>query len=690
MKTNISQPIFGWARRPTREVMVGHLGIGGSNPVRIQSMTTADTMDTAAAVKESLELARAGSEMVRLTAPSLQEARNLAQIRKRLRAEGCDVPLVADIHFTPNAALEAAEHVEKVRINPGNYADKKAFKVWEYTDEEYASELERIEAKFRPLVVRCRELGVAMRIGTNHGSLSDRIMNRFGDTPEGMVESALEFVRIAEDHGYRDLVLSMKASNVGVMIRAYRLLARRMAEQGMDYPFHLGVTEAGDGLEGRVKSAIGIGSLLADGIGDTVRVSLTEDPVAEIPAARSIVRLFEAAKSESPSGPETPWRITGENACDRLGVEPDSWHGEPIRRVRAEESVLPPAWGRNRPLRVGTCVDLRGARGAERLQEVMRAVRRARDDAGSPALEWVLLENPEPGGGERLASLRRELDRQHLSVLVGEEGEVTDSMQQFDSIWLRPRARPEAWTRAKSLNVPVTLLLQSIPDSPGEYFRGMIESERLSPEGGDAVALEVGDVSVLRLRDFRRLGSAIEQLSPPPALVVLHRARKVEPSWTGPACAAGSLLEEGFGDAVAIASDGPVEGDVELAYAILQGTRLRMTKTEYISCPSCGRTQFDLEETTARIKAATDHLVGVKIAVMGCIVNGPGEMADADFGYVGSGAGRIDLYVGKVRVDKNVPTRDAVDRLIDLIRRSGRWEDARSRTPSSMGNANSR
>lgn len=573
-------PPFFPARRKTREVRVGDVGIGGDNPVRVQSMLTCDTMDTGACVRDSLALAEAGCEIVRITAPTVKDARNLEAIRDGLRALGCTVPLVADIHFKPEAAMEAAKWMEKVRINPGNYADSKKFAVREYTDAEYVEEIVRIRDKFTPLVKFCMERGVALRIGTNHGSLSDRIMNRHGDTPLGMVESALEFARIARDLGCHDFVFSMKASNPKVMIGAYRLLVSRLAAEGEDwnYPIHLGVTEAGDGEDGRIKSAIGIGSLLADGIGDTVRVSLTEDSVHEIPVARELARLFE--------GPCEGW-VEGE----KMPFDPFTC----TRRASAKISAGGIFLGGNEVPRI--------------------VVTRKHYDAVAHKLD-------------KLGDYRPELVHEDLPILE-----------------LDPR-----------------------------------DAAAVAAANGraDACLVTVKDGTNLPvIAAFRLLAAKIDARHPILLKDTLDPRPDPETPFTRTLLAAsarlGSLLCDGIGDAVLLRTEDAPGQTLRLAYNILQAVGARIFKTDYVACPSCGRTLFNLQETTARIKAATSHLKGVKIAIMGCIVNGPGEMADADFGYVGGAPGKVNLYVGKKAVKFNIPEAEAVERLVDLIKAHGRW-----------------
>jgi len=645
---------FVWRRRPTREVKIGTVGVGAANPIRVQSMTTTDTRDTAATVAQAERLVGAGCEIVRVTAPSLSDAESLAAIRAGLDRRGVRAPLVADIHFTPNAALEAALHVEKVRINPGNYADRKRFEQREYTDAEYRAEIERVQERFRPLVRRLQTLGRALRIGTNHGSLSDRILNRFGDTPLGMVESALEFLAVCEDEGYFDVVFSMKASNPQVAIQAYRLLAARLAERAPgrpSYPFHVGVTEAGDGTDGRVKSAIGIGALLEDGIGDTIRVSLTEDPVQEIPVARALAARYDARARErfaEPAEPGAPW-VADPYAHARRATEGAAGIGgaEPVR----VEAWLGPA-----PL------DPEGAAG-----EVERELARLSEIA----CEGLLVDAEEPGDVARVAAFAEALAKRHvgapLAVLAG-PALAPAVARHAARLVLRldapPRALPALpvpveWRFRIPLKRLAAALDAALAAAPPP---ALVSVDTALPTHGARLL-----VSLLSARGLGRLPVALRRRIDPfaPAEAALLAA----------ATDVGAPLCDGIGDLVSLGGTGSLARDVELAYRILQGARLRTSWTEFISCPSCGRTLFDLEETTARVKAATGHLRGLKIAVMGCIVNGPGEMADADFGYVGSGPGRVNLYVGHECLVRNVPEAEAPDRLVALIRERGRWAD---------------
>ena len=577
-------------RRLTREVKVGSVGIGGSNPIRVQSMITCDTMDTAASIQQSLELAEAGCEMVRITAPTVKDAANLECIVRGLRERGCNVPIVADIHFKPDAAMEAARWVEKVRVNPGNYADTKKFKVIEYTDAQYVEELERIRERFAPLAALCKERGVAMRIGTNHGSLSDRIMNRYGDTPLGMVESALEFARIARDGGYHDFVFSMKSSNPKVMIQAYRLLVARLDELGPDwnYPIHLGVTEAGDGEDGRIKSAIGIGSLLSDGIGDTIRVSLTEDSVHEIPVAKALVAQFENLHG-SRGGATTASNMP---APGTFGFDAFSYRRRAAERIEIQGVAL----GGEETIRVFTS--------------------QAKWDAVAHKIDKLGDYKPE--------------------AVVETSGAVA--------------VDPRDLAAVDAVNRSAEARLVTVPDG---LELPVIAAYRL-------LAGRLQERHPILLKDTLQPADARTQ-------------RDFLPILLESATALGSLLCDGIGDAVVVQGEPAPGQSLRFSYNILQAAGSRIFKTDYVACPSCGRTLFNLQETTARIKAATAHLKGVKIAIMGCIVNGPGEMADADFGYVGGAPGKVNLYVGKTAVKFNIPEAEAVAQLQELIREHGKW-----------------
>jgi (E)-4-hydroxy-3-methylbut-2-enyl-diphosphate synthase len=662
---------------------VGDVGVGGDNPIRVQSMTTPATTDTVATVDQIGRLVDAGCEIVRVTVPSSADARNLPDIRRELRARGIRVPLVADIHFTPAAAMMAAEHVEKVRINPGNFADKKKFAVREYTDTEYEAELDRIEKTFTPLVLRCRELGVSMRIGTNHGSLSDRILNRFGDTPDGMVESALEFVRICERHDYRDLILSMKASNPIVVLQAYRLLAVRMDEEGMDYPLHLGVTEAGDGEDARIKSAIGIGALLEDGLGDTIRVSLTEDPVAEIPVARDLVEPYNRRLASKP--PAVPEETRSIGTVPPPGYE---------RRASSEVSVGPRRIGGSNPVLVEVPLAGAAAEGdairreldsqagvrvpeetraelvsitlsrAEEIADVERLRRSMELVSPGVALSGRVSEALDSLTAENLERLARAVHRLHVR-LIGPPGDS-------ERAWLR-----RALLAARGAGAALLVEGSSARGAMSEAVETAVGAARLARESAfDRLLLTVDPAGVESpLHAMRLLAARLKDEGAETPVVLLDRPEdRSAHALLGPSLALGDLLCEGIGDSILIET-GSADDSRRLAFGILQAARVRITRTDFISCPSCGRTLFDLEETTARIKSKTAHLKGLKIAVMGCIVNGPGEMADADFGYVGWGEDKIALFVGNEMVEKDIPTADADQRLIDLIKEHGRWVD---------------
>ena len=683
-------------RRKTRGVRIGSLAIGSDHPVLMQSMTVSDTLDTDAVVAEIRGLVEAGCPLVRLTAPSIREAEHLRTIRQRLRAEGIVVPMVADIHYTPNAALAAAGIVEKVRINPGNYADKKSFAAREYDDATYAAELGRVAERFRPLVTELKRHGCALRIGVNHGSLSDRIMNRFGDTPEGMVESALEFLRLCEEMEYHDVVLSMKSSVAGVMIAAYRLLVLQMREEGLDHPLHLGVTEAGDGLEGRIKSAIGIGSLLVDGIGDTIRVSLTEDSRHEIAAARAILAAVET-ETGSPAGPWTkggpelappPPFSTGGRRTSQPWVLGRLAIGGSFP-VRVEERLVlrvgrpGPTEDRRAPVTTpfrpdaattpsrepAEFISLRPAFDPEArpsaLIEALDRFRTARagtePDAMPPLLlEWGFLR---PGDIHLLEAVLPLIDGLSLSLEDAVDFEDSDRFRLLARLLVRAR-KPVRWRIAAQIGEP---------GATATRLSALCHREGLNTIG---FLCEPGPRWIARTRHLE------EALASTPDLHFLE----VPPRGPAPALLAGSVLLDGIGDALCLNPELPtdpwppggriwVEDPVAGAWAILQGCRLRLTRAEFIACPSCCRTQFDLQAVTAVIRSRTEHLKGVKIAIMGCVVNGPGEMADADFGYVGSGPGRVDLYVGRDRVQAGLREGEAPDRLVELIRSRGCWVD---------------
>lgn len=641
-----SNSLTEYKRFITREVKIGDIGIGGNNPIRLQSMTTTDTMDTKATVAQSIRMIEAGCELVRITAPSLNEAKNLEVIKKELVAAGYNTPLAADIHFTPNAAEHAARVIEKVRVNPGNYADKKKFEEIEYTDYAYEQELERIRQRFTPLVNICKEYGTAMRIGTNHGSLSDRILSRYGDTPLGMVESAFEFLRICEDLNYHNIVISMKASNTQVMVQAYRLLVQKMMETNRNYPLHLGVTEAGDGEDGRIKSAVGIGTLLEDGLGDTVRVSLTEDPEFEIPVAKALVDRYSLEKLGHHQHIEP---IQTENEKIKLSYNPYDYQrrdsvsvnnigGHNVPRIIADfserESISPATF-----FPVG----------------YIYSVPMDKWNINDIACDYIYVGN------------------NHVNFEIpGTLGIIYNS---------------EAW---KELENPV----RQYPLFCGEEF---FKSEKTHPElnfvavtkevitqefiskikATTNVVLIADSFNANAMQELRRLFISLSEHGINIPVIIKRNYKDISEQdfQLGSSTEIGALLLDGLGDGVWLKQQNCTSPQVtnSTAFGILQATRTRISKTEYISCPSCGRTLFDLQETTQKIRERTDHLKGIKIGIMGCIVNGPGEMADADYGYVGVGVGKISLYKGKEVVKKNVPSDNAVNELIDLIREHGDW-----------------
>ncbi|MEI8090514.1 MAG: (E)-4-hydroxy-3-methylbut-2-enyl-diphosphate synthase [Opitutaceae bacterium] len=652
---------FQTVRRATHEVKVGSVGVGGSNPVRIQSMTTSDTQDIAATVRQSIALAEVGCEIIRITAPNVAAAQCLRPIREQFTAAGFGhIPLVADIHFLPSAAMEAVEHVEKVRVNPGNYADKKKFAVRDYTDADYERELQRLHETFSPLVLRAKTLGRSLRIGTNHGSLSDRIMNRYGDTPLGMVESALEFLRIAESHSYKQMILSMKASNPKVMIQAYRLLVARMNEEKMHYPLHLGVTEAGDGEDGRIKSAIGIGTLLHDGLGDTLRVSLTEDSVYEIPVARAIAAKTMSLWSSAPVAPASdalnPYQFnrratTTLNLTPKIKIGPDHVPVV-ITRVALSELIashaLPAPKSTDTPhegllVPVATCADL-------------ASLESARIPTGTfLVLELASTLTP--------ADLEARLNHTEPKVLLRSFGAADSAtLAAFATLARRHRHTLAIASSAAALTA-LAPTLQALGDTAFIFTL-----DDASPATGHPLgryrALACSLQTVVSHAPLWIRNTATTAVQPDPSFL----SRLIDASFV-----TGGLLCDGLGDLVSIETEIDPVRATTLAYNVLQGAGARSSKTEFVACPSCGRTLFDLQTTTQRIRAQTGHLKGVKIAIMGCIVNGPGEMADADFGYVGGAPGKINLYVGKTCVQYNLPQSDADARLIALIKEHGKW-----------------
>ena len=625
-----------YSRFKTREVIVGTIGIGGDNPVRIQSMTTTDTMDTKETVEQSIRLIKAGSELVRITAPSKREAENLINIKKEIRNHGYSTPLVADIHFTPNAALIAAEIVEKVRINPGNYVDKKKFNLIEYNDESYALELDRIKDRFIPLVKVCKENDTAMRIGTNHGSLSDRILSRYGDTPLGMVESALEFVRICEELNYYNLIISMKASNTQVMVQAYRLAVAMMKKEGMNYPLHLGVTEAGDGEDGRIKSAVGIGSLLEDGIGDTIRVSLTEDPELELPVAKQLIDRYKSRGKHAniPSIVEPPFQPY--NYSKRKSLLINNIGMKQVPRV-----ILDISKGDKLLYK-----DLQnvGYKYSKNLDKWVIA---------DQAVDYIYIGNKKldislPGSLYAIQNMQYwEKDKQTLPLFSLEE--YLDYEEHRG-------------------------LINFIDISTNEF----LSSDILKLKNDDSIVLLINTQNDHVAADIRRIFFELIKIEWKVPVIIKKEYYNItkDEFQLYSSTDIGSLLLDGFGDGIWLSSDFSNDTNTKQSFGILQATRTRISKTEYISCPSCGRTLFDLQKVTSEIRSRTNHLKGVKIGIMGCIVNGPGEMADADYGYVGTGVGKISLYKGYEVVKRNISADIAVDALIELIKVNGDWVES--------------
>lgn len=660
-----------YSRFLTREVTIGHVPMGALNPIRIQSMTTTDTMDTIGTVEQTIRMVDAGCEYVRITAPSVKEAKNLANIKKELKFRGYDVPLIADIHFTPNAAEEAARIVEKVRINPGNYADKKRFENFEYTHAEYQAELERIYKKFTPLVKVCKEYGTAMRIGTNHGSLSDRIMSHYGDTPRGMVESAMEFMRMCEDLNYHNLVISMKSSNPQVMVQAYRMLVETMVKEGMNYPLHLGVTEAGDGEDGRIKSAVGIGALLEDGLGDTIRVSLTEDPEFEAPVAIALADRYK-------------WReLSVKN--NKLSV--DSYH--PIAIGLSAESNQPTAnsqqithnpyeYQKRHTSELNTFI------GGHQVPRVVI------DISGKNLKDPAILSDV----GYLYSSL---LDKYNMAEQSVDFVYLADHLPSFNFPGnLKQLYNHKTWrTLTNKANCHPFYTLKEYVDSEDRdsslnlvsIFSSEIDSELFNEIPVDDTLVFVLETnSICGMQDQRSAFLKLMEMGLEVPVIIRRKYSLADEDMARingesdfqlyAATDFGALLLDGFGDGIwADAADVQNKTILSTSFGILQATRSRISKTEYISCPSCGRTLFDLQITTQMIRSRTDHLKGLKIGIMGCIVNGPGEMADADYGYVGTGPGKITLYRGKEVVKKNVNTEQALDELIGIIREDGNWID---------------
>lgn len=619
----------------TREVIVGKLGFGGNNPIRVQSMTTTDTMDTIATVEESIRMIKAGCELVRITAPSKKEAENLKNIKAELVKRGYTTPIVADIHFTPNAAEIAAKLVEKVRINPGNYADKKKFEEIEYTDKSYEDELTRIQEKFLPLVKICKKNNTAMRIGTNHGSLSDRILSRYGDTPKGMVESAMEFLRICQAQDFHDIILSMKASNTRVMVQAYRMLVHEMIKENMNYPIHLGVTEAGEAEDGRIKSAVGIGSLLADGIGDTIRVSLTERPEKEIPVAEKLLTNFDGIENHSHIKEIKEYPIN------------------PFEYKRRKTKTILNIGGSNVP--------------------IVKA-------------DFSLKQKITPASLFSLGySYSVPLDKWHISDMAADYLYVGDHELDFEvpgtlgviynyNSWKKhkrgyPCMNAKEYTNSKEKSSVLNFIYACLTELT-EKIKNKLKSD-------DTAVIVIDTINKNGMAEQRKLFVDLmnEKIDCPVVIRRRYKDLPYEDLQLYSSSDIGALLIDGLGDGIFICSENCTsDQNINLlSFGILQATRTRISKTEYISCPSCGRTLFDLQETTAKIRKVTDHLKGVKIGIMGCIVNGPGEMADADYGYVGTRPGKITLYKEKEIVEKNIDEDLAVEALINLIKRHGDW-----------------
>ncbi|MEO8399952.1 MAG: (E)-4-hydroxy-3-methylbut-2-enyl-diphosphate synthase [Ignavibacteriaceae bacterium] len=660
---NYCNSLTQYSRYKSREVKIGNIPLGATNPIRIQSMTTTDSMDTKATVEQTIRMVDAGCDYVRITAPSKLEAQNLESIKKELRSRGYEVPLIADIHFTPNAAEIAARIVEKVRVNPGNYADRKKFENIEYTDLTYEEEIERIRKKFTPLVKICKEYGTAMRIGTNHGSLSDRIMSRYGDTPLGMVESALEFVRICEDLNYYEIVLSMKASNPQVMVQAYRLLINKMEDEGMNYPLHLGVTEAGGGEDGRIKSALGIGALLEDGIGDTVRVSLTEDPEFEAPVAIELVERYKNREDHKPiksiyDPPFDPFTFEKRETFEVHGIGahhvPQVAADYSKRKITAHSDLSDIGYFYDEPTDKWNMSDSAPDiiyLGKNKVDfDIPNGLKAVYDFELWKTLENKLNIFPLFNAEEYFSS------KEKGSAL----NFVTAELQTFSEEFLQ---------KIQHDHTVVLVLETSNKHGMAEQRRAFFELKEKSVKNPVILKRSYEELTLNQLRLFSSTDF-------------------------------GSLLIDGFGDGVwaevnnlkeNFGSNGSDENNYvrsfinksessqkiinRILFGILQAARARISKTEYIACPSCGRTLFDLQETTEMIRKRTEHLKGVKIAIMGCIVNGPGEMADADYGYVGSGVGKITLYRGKDIVRRNLPMANAVDSLIEIIKEDDNWID---------------
>jgi len=629
-----------YSRFKTKVVNIGHVPVGGTYPIRLQSMTTTNTLDIKATVKQSIQIINAGSDYVRITAPSIREAQVLRDIKDSLKRKGYNTPLIADIHFTPNAAIEAAKYVEKVRINPGNYVDRKKFKTFEYTDSDYNNELERVYQRFSPLIKICKEYGTAMRIGANHGSLSDRIMNRYGDTPLGMVESAMEFLRICEDNNYYNIVLSMKSSNPIIMVQAYRLLINSMINENMNYPLHLGVTEAGEGMEGRIKSAVGIGTLLEDGLGDTIRVSLTESPELEIPVARMIVDRYCSRTDHKTINFKNNNILTPFSYSKRLTSLVDNFGYNNVPRVIVDASLINKKIDSSFLSSIGYKYDNKNDK-------------------------WFIKD---------LAADYIYIGDANINCIIPEQLKVICSYSEWIKN-IKNRYPLMNLAEYKKNNIVSMKFLCLSSDS-------IIDNDVIEKLSNDkSVVLIINTDNDHGMVEQRNLFTKFMKLNIDVPIVISRNYydMPINEIQVNASIDIGGLLVDGLGDGICIMHNkrefSHIEKINKLSFQLLQATRTRITKTDYISCPSCGRTQFDLIETTALVREKTSHLKGLKIAIMGCIVNGPGEMADADYGYVGTGKGLISLYKKHNVVKKNIPSKDSVFELIELIKDNGDWED---------------
>lgn len=652
-----------YSRLKTKEVKIGDLLLGNFHPIRVQTMTTTDTMDTIATVEQTIRCIEAGAELVRITAPSKKEAENLLNIKNELRKRGYTTPLVADIHFTPNAAEIAARIVEKVRVNPGNYVDKKKFEQLEYTNAEYAEEIERIRERFTPLITICKEHGTAMRIGTNHGSLSDRIMSRYGDTPIGMVESAMEFLRIAREESYHNIVLSMKSSNPQVMVQAYRALIQKMDEEfGECYPLHLGVTEAGDGEDGRIKSAIGIGTLLEDGIGDTIRVSLTEDPEFEIPVCKDLVKRYQDDRQQTTDDSNV--------SVDRRPSSLVRMPYSPFEYKRRETFEVSNIGGKHVPVVIADFSKYENIK-PQHLEDIGYRYDEATDkwNIGDAAADYIFCNT----------QIDFELPGTLKVLLFHEKWLQVKDKTKYVPLFDAPQYLEDGLAKSSHLNfIMIDYAWNAFEIEEGKKLFDILKEDKTA-----VICLSSpnkNSMQNIRSMFVELVNKGIKN----PAVVICDSSHEtMDESLIHYSVETGGLLLDGFGDGICL---GYHYGNKlqttnykllnSIAFGILQATRTRISKTEYISCPSCGRTLFDLQQTTARIRSVTNHLKGVKIAIMGCIVNGPGEMADADFGYVGSGVGKITLYKGKDIVKRNIDSEVAVDELINLLKENNAWVDA--------------